>query len=50
MCENRKCCQKPDELKGKPDDCSQEQIKKCHGNIKKHPCIKKNKIETRRPQ
>lgn len=32
------CCQKPDQLKGKPEECSPEQIKKCHGD-KKHPCV-----------
>jgi hypothetical protein len=37
MCD-RKCCQKPKELVGKPKDCSPEQIRKCHGDVKKHPC------------
>ena len=39
MCEKSKCCQKPERLKGKPQDCSPNQIKKCHGNAKKHPCV-----------
>ncbi len=38
MCEKDKCCQKPEQLKGKPQDCSPEQIKKCHADEKKHPC------------
>jgi hypothetical protein len=38
MCEKESKCQKPDELKGKPEQCSPEQIKKCHGDAKKHPC------------
>ena len=42
MYENGKCCQKPEELKGKPEDCSQEQIKKCHGD-EVHPCKGKKK-------
>jgi hypothetical protein len=38
MCENSKCCQKPDQLKGKPGECTPAQIKKCHGDVQKHPC------------
>ena len=34
------CCQKPEELKGKPGECSPEQIKKCHGDTADHPCTK----------
>ena len=42
MCEKEKCCQKPELLKSKPQDCSPEQIRKCHGN-EKHPCVSTNK-------
>jgi hypothetical protein len=42
MCEKGNCCQKPEQLKGKPKDCTPEQIKKCHGNIKAHPCLLQN--------
>ena len=38
MCEKSNCCQKPEQLKHKPHECTPEQIKKCHGNAKKHPC------------
>jgi transposase len=38
MCEKGKRCQKPEQLKGKPRDCSPEQVKECHGDVKKHPC------------
>jgi len=38
--ENGKC-QKPENLKGKPKECSPEQIKKCHGDDKGHPCHQK---------
>ncbi len=31
-------CLKPKHLKGKPVECSREKIKKCHGNVKMHPC------------
>jgi len=43
MCEKDKCCQKPDQLKGKPRDCSLEQIMKCHGDVNEHPCVPKVK-------
>ena len=39
MCEKSNCCQKPEQLKGKPEECSPEQIKKCHGDVKKHACV-----------
>ena len=38
MCE--KCCQKPENLKDKPENCTPEQIKKCHGEQTEHPCTK----------
>ncbi len=39
MCKKDNCCQKPEKLKGKPKDCTPEQIKECHGDSKEHPCI-----------
>ncbi len=37
MCDNK--CQHPEKLKGKkPEECSLERIKKCHGDEKEHPC------------
>jgi hypothetical protein len=39
MCEEKQKCQKPEELKGKPEDCKPEQIEKCHGEVKEHPCV-----------
>ncbi|ABA90075.1 hypothetical protein Pcar_2840 [Syntrophotalea carbinolica DSM 2380] len=38
MCEKGQCCQKPEELKSEPGKCTPEQIKKCHGDDKGHPC------------
>jgi len=38
MCEGNRCCQKPKELIGKPEECSPEQIEKCHGDVEEHPC------------
>ena len=40
MCCEKTKCQRPEELKGKPSQCSAEQIKKCHGDDKGHPCLK----------
>jgi hypothetical protein len=39
MCEKNEGCQKPDELKGDPKECSPEQIRKCHGDVQRHPCV-----------
>jgi ArsR family transcriptional regulator len=39
MCKD--CCQQPERLKGKPEECSPEQIKECHGDEKDHPCVPK---------
>jgi hypothetical protein len=38
MCCGESKCQKPEKLKGKPEECSPERIKECHGDVKKHPC------------
>jgi hypothetical protein len=42
MCksESTKGCEHPERLKGKPGECSPEQIEECHGDVKEHPCIK----------
>ena len=32
-------CQKPENLKGSPADCSREQIRECHGESGDHPCV-----------
>lgn len=31
-------CKHPEKLKGKPGECSPEQIKECHGDEKEHSC------------
>ena len=43
MCKskNRKGCEHPERLKGKPGECSPEQIKECHGDVEEHPCLRK---------
>lgn len=40
MCctQKKQGCEKPENLKGKPEDCMPEQIRRCHGNIKEHQC------------
>jgi DNA-binding transcriptional ArsR family regulator len=43
MCTCKAECQKPEELKGKPEECSPEQIKKCHGVVPEHPCTTSQK-------
>ena len=42
-CNKKKGCQKPENLKGKPRDCPPGQVRKCHGDVKKHPCTAKEK-------
>ena len=37
------CCQHPEKLKGKPEECTPEQIKECHGEVKEHPCQSEKK-------
>ena len=38
MCCGKTKCERPKDLKGKPEECPPEQVKKCHGNVKEHPC------------
>ena len=38
-CQEKESCQKPENLKGEPEECSPEQIKKCHGDVEEHPCV-----------
>ena len=39
MCKD--CCQQPERLKGKPEECTPEQIRECHRDEKNHPCVPK---------
>ncbi len=45
MSEKKGGCQKPEELRGEPEGCSPEQIKKCHGDVKEHPCVPDKKAK-----
>jgi hypothetical protein len=39
MCCEKTKCERPKELKGKAEERSPEQIKKCHGDVKTHPLL-----------
>lgn len=41
MSENK--CECPENLKGKPGECTPEQIKICHGDKEDHSCTEKSK-------
>jgi hypothetical protein len=38
MCHTPVSCEHPEKLKGRPGECSPEQVKECHGAEGKHPC------------
>ena len=38
MCQGKAKCERPKDLKGKPEECPPEQIQKCHGDVEGHPC------------
>jgi hypothetical protein len=38
-CNEKEGCQRPENLKGKAEDCTPRQVRKCHGDVKKHPCV-----------
>ncbi len=39
MSERKCCCQKPEQLEGKAEECSSQKIRECHGdNVEQHPC------------
>ena len=44
MC-NRTGCQHPEKLKDTPAKCSPEQIRECHGDAEKHPCVEESDDE-----
>lgn len=37
------CCERPEQLKDRPETCSPEQIKQCHGESGSHPCSDQKK-------
>ena len=44
MCKD--CCERPEQLKTEPRECTLQQIEACHGDIKDHPCEKKDEQES----
>jgi hypothetical protein len=38
MCQNKSGCAQPENLKGKPEYCSAQQIAICHPGDNGHPC------------
>jgi ArsR family transcriptional regulator, arsenate/arsenite/antimonite-responsive transcriptional repressor len=38
----KECCERPDQLKKEPRECTLQQIQECHGDKKDHPCEKKD--------
>ncbi len=38
-------CQKPEDLKDTPAECTPEQISKCHGDDGGHPCCGTNETK-----
>ena len=45
MCAEKGKCQKPENLTGKPQECTPAQIRKCHGDVTQHPCTRKQKAK-----
>ena len=41
MSEKKTQCEKPEQLAGEPEECTPEQIRECHGDVKEHPCVAK---------
>ena len=41
------CCEQPEKLKGKPEQCTEAKIRKCHGESKHHPCMKGKEEKTK---
>ena len=38
MCCTDDGCERPEQLEGKPEDCSPEQVRECHGETEEHSC------------
>ena len=43
MCDTENKCEKPENFKTTPEECTPEQIKECHGDVKEHPCTGSDK-------
>jgi hypothetical protein len=49
MCKVHTGCERPEELKGKPEECTPEQIRQCHGETLAHPCLSQEKKSQQPP-
>jgi len=38
MCCGKTTCKRPKNLQSKPEACPPEQVRKCHEDVRKHPC------------
>ena len=45
MCDPEKQCEKPENLKTTPGECTPEQIRECHGDVEDHPCVEEQENE-----
>jgi hypothetical protein len=39
MCNAENKCEKPENLKTNREECTPEQVRECHGDVKVHPCV-----------
>jgi len=44
------CCRKPEKLAGKPEECSPETVRECHGTENGHVCVPDEDKEARREE
>jgi hypothetical protein len=45
MCYPEKRCEKPENLKTTPEECTPEKIRECHGDVEDHPCVEEQENE-----
>ena len=45
MCDPEKRCEKPENLKTTPEECTPEKIRECHGDVEDHPCVEEQENE-----
>jgi hypothetical protein len=45
MCDPEEECEKPENLKKTPEECTPEQIEECYGNVEEYPSLKRTKKE-----
>ncbi len=50
MCDKKCECQNPQQLKGKVEKCSPEQIMECHGDATAHPCAVNSETSNKKPK